>query len=56
MIRQVGLVIYCGLVLAAMHYGDAANDVQPWYDPVKAEHVRFGYDYFTPSNSQLNPT
>ncbi|KAI0489666.1 hypothetical protein F4859DRAFT_161020 [Xylaria cf. heliscus] len=41
-LTYVGFVISIGLGFAAMHYGYAADDVQPWYNKEKATMFTYG--------------
>ncbi|KAI0443363.1 hypothetical protein F4803DRAFT_328634 [Xylaria telfairii] len=41
-LTYVGFVISIGLGFAAMHYGYAADDVQPWYNKAKATMFTYG--------------
>ncbi|KAI0458641.1 hypothetical protein F5B21DRAFT_458874 [Xylaria acuta] len=41
-LTYVGFVISLGLGFAAMHYGYAADDVQPWYNKEKATMFTYG--------------
>ncbi|KAJ2987942.1 hypothetical protein NUW58_g4231 [Xylaria curta] len=41
-LTYIGFVISLGLNFTAMHYGYAADDVQPWYDKKKATMFTYG--------------